>query len=104
MTNTDGEETLRLDAESPQTVFTSANLPTKIYTTSASVNFDWSTNWPGVTAMCDAGDIALSGECGNCSDNCSHNPSIQSELPVGWYCTRYRSNVNVTAVCLDLTP
>ena len=104
MTNTDGEETLRLDAESPQTIFTSANYASKVYTTTASVIFDWSTSYPSATAMCETGDIALSGSCGTCWENCGHQPHIVNDLPVGWNCSRYRSDVNVTAVCLDLTP
>ena len=106
MTNTDGDETLRLSAETPSTVFTSSSFPDKIYTiASSTTSYSWSWHW--VSADCNAGDMLLSGVCttdGGRIDQFEYNRARTTDsLPSGWECYAYGYGMKVTGICLDLS-
>ncbi len=99
MTNTDGVETLRLEAENPASVLTTANISDKVYTNESG----YSNN--GSTVYCDAGDLMLSGGCAMSSQNTQwdlHQSYPQGQN--GWFCRSGYTSYSVKAYvrCLDL--
>ena len=62
LSDSNGNETLRLDAESPQTIFTSTSYPSSVYVNTDSVTQSAETG-PSVSALCETGDTATGGGC-----------------------------------------